>query len=66
MLYRRKLDLDIAELRPELNTLRSACHELRSSNKFKHVLQVEDLISYLVVEIDLTCQRRLFSRLAIH
>jgi diaphanous 1 len=40
MLYRRKLDLDIAEIRPELNILRNASHELRTSSKFKRVLQV--------------------------
>ncbi|KAG6861568.1 hypothetical protein C0995_014864 [Termitomyces sp. Mi166 len=39
MLYRRKLDLDIAEIRPELNILRSASRELRSSSKFKYILQ---------------------------
>ncbi|GLB34079.1 putative diaphanous FH3 domain contatinign protein [Lyophyllum shimeji] len=39
MLYRRKLDLDIAEIRPELNILRNACHELRTSQRFKQVLQ---------------------------
>ncbi|CAK5262775.1 unnamed protein product [Mycena citricolor] len=39
MLYRRKLDLDIEEIRPELNILRNASHELRSSLKFKQVLQ---------------------------
>jgi len=38
MLYRRRLDIDIDEIRPELNILRKACAELRSSNKFKHVL----------------------------
>ena len=38
MLYRRKLDLDIEEIRPELNILRNACAELRGSAKFKHVL----------------------------
>ncbi|KAL1738092.1 Formin, FH2 domain-containing protein [Schizophyllum fasciatum] len=39
MLYRRKLDLDIEEIRPELNILRNACAELRGSAKFKHVLR---------------------------
>lgn len=40
MLYRRKLDLDIAEIRPELNILRNATLELRTSKKFKQILQV--------------------------
>jgi diaphanous 1 len=41
ILYRRKLDLDVEEIRPDLNTLRNVCHELRSSTRFKQVLQVE-------------------------
>jgi hypothetical protein len=40
MLFRRKLELDIEEIRPELNILRNASRELRSSAKFKKVLQV--------------------------
>jgi diaphanous 1 len=40
MLYRRKLELDIEEIRPELNIVRNASHELRSSVKFKRVLRV--------------------------
>jgi hypothetical protein len=40
MLYRRKLDLDISEIRPELNTVWNASRELRSSTKFKQILQV--------------------------
>lgn len=39
MLYRRKLDLDIEEIRPELAILRNACTELKGSKKFKQVLQ---------------------------
>lgn len=40
MQHRRKLDLDIEEIRPDLQTLRDASQELRSSVKFKSVLQV--------------------------
>ena len=40
MIYRRKLDFDIAELRPDLDFLRSAALELRRSTKFKQLLQV--------------------------
>lgn len=40
MLYRRKFDLDIEEIRPELSILWNASRELRSSRKFKRVLQV--------------------------
>jgi hypothetical protein len=32
--------LDIAEVRPDLNILRNAAHELRASLKFKQTLQV--------------------------
>ncbi|KAJ7490264.1 hypothetical protein B0H11DRAFT_2009814 [Mycena galericulata] len=39
MAFRRRLDLKITEIRPELNILRNASHELRSSSKFKQVLQ---------------------------
>lgn len=45
MLYRRKLDLDIEEIRPDLNTLRNASRELRSSTRFKQVLQVRKACS---------------------
>lgn len=40
MLFRRKLELDMGELRPELNILRTACLQLRNSQKFKRVLNV--------------------------
>jgi len=40
MIYRRKLDLEIAEIRPELNILRNASYEVRHSDRFKQVLQV--------------------------
>jgi len=39
MLYRRKLEIEIEEVRPELNIVRNASHELRASVKFKQVLQ---------------------------
>lgn len=38
-IYRRKLDLEIEEIRPELNILRNASREVRHSNRFKQVLQ---------------------------
>ena len=40
MLYRRKLELEVEEIRPELNIVHMAAKELRSSTKFKRVLQV--------------------------
>ncbi|THH15446.1 hypothetical protein EUX98_g9464 [Antrodiella citrinella] len=39
MLYRRKLEIEIEEIRPELSIVRNASHELRASVKFKQVLQ---------------------------
>jgi diaphanous 1 len=41
MLCRRKLELDIEEIRPELDILRNASHEMRTSTEFKQVLQVK-------------------------
>ncbi|KIK67748.1 hypothetical protein GYMLUDRAFT_68769 [Collybiopsis luxurians FD-317 M1] len=38
MLFQRKLELDMHELRPELDILRNACLELRNSQKFKRIL----------------------------
>lgn len=49
MLFRRRLELDIEEIRPELNALRNASHELRSSSKFKQVLQVCPLSTFTVL-----------------
>ena len=40
MLYRRKLEVEIEEVRPELNIARNASQELRSSSRFRKVLQV--------------------------
>ncbi|KAL5527808.1 hypothetical protein ACEPAG_6609 [Sanghuangporus baumii] len=40
MLYRRKLELDIEETRPELDIVRHATKELKSSSRFKQVLKI--------------------------
>ena len=40
MIYRRRLELDVEEIRPELDILHSASRELKTSQKFKRVLQV--------------------------
>jgi len=40
MQLRRRLDLDIEEIRPDLNILRNASRELRSSLRFKQTLQI--------------------------
>ena len=39
MLYRRRLELDIEEVRPELDILRQATKELKTSDRFKQVLK---------------------------
>ena len=39
MLYRRKFELDIEEVRPDLDILHQAAKELRTSILFKQVLQ---------------------------
>ncbi|KAJ8455460.1 hypothetical protein ONZ51_g12454 [Trametes cubensis] len=39
MLYRRKLELEVEEIRPDLDVVHKASRELRSSPKFKRVLQ---------------------------
>ncbi|KAG8880257.1 hypothetical protein FRB97_000969 [Tulasnella sp. 331] len=39
MMFRRRLEVDVAEARPELDTLRDAAKELRASSRFKTVLQ---------------------------
>jgi len=40
MQYRRRLELEIEEIRPDLNSLRNASRESRSSMKFKQILQI--------------------------
>ena len=40
MLYRRRLELEIEEVRPELDIVRSATKELKVSDRFKQVLKV--------------------------
>lgn len=40
MLYRRKLEVEVEEVRPELNIVRNASQELRASSRFRKVLQV--------------------------
>jgi hypothetical protein len=42
MLYRRRLELDVEEIRPELDILHSASRELKASQRFKRVLQVRN------------------------
>ena len=40
MLYRRKLELEVEEIRPDMQIIRDASKDLRSSERFKVVLQV--------------------------
>ncbi|GAA6035972.1 hypothetical protein JCM8097_005193 [Rhodosporidiobolus ruineniae] len=39
MVYRRKLDMDMEELKPDLSILRKAAEELKASTKFRKLLQ---------------------------
>ena len=41
MLYRRRLELDIEETRPELDIARHAVKELKGSSRFRQVLKVK-------------------------
>ena len=56
MLYRRKLDLEIEEIRPELNILRNASQELRNSSKFKQILQVYRIFYAKILLFKLLCE----------
>ena len=49
MLYRRKLEVEVEEVRPELNIVRNASQELRGSPRFRRVLQVNSLSQYVTV-----------------
>lgn len=40
MLYRRRLEMEMEEIKPELTILRSAADELRSSSRLKRLLAV--------------------------
>ena len=40
MVYRRKLDLEVEEIRPDLDIVREAAQELRVSTRLKQVLKV--------------------------
>lgn len=53
--YRRKVDLEIVEIRPDLNTLRNASRELRNSAKFKALLQVIMIGSIKQLQVDIGC-----------
>ena len=52
MLYRRRLELDIEETRPELDIARHAVKELKGSSRFRQVLKVKHcnfmLVRYLL------------------
>lgn len=39
MLFRRRLEMEMEELKPDLTILRSAATELRDSQRFKKLLQ---------------------------
>lgn len=58
MLYRRRLELDIEETRPDLDILRHAAKELKAATRFKHVLKVHIYFPTLVT-VGLTSRCRL-------
>jgi hypothetical protein len=43
MIYRRRLELDVEEIRPDLDILHGASQELKTSQRFRHVLQVRNV-----------------------
>ena len=43
-MFRRRFELDVEEIRPDLKTLRDASQELRTSQLFKRTLQVTRII----------------------
>ena len=45
MVYRRKLELDVAEIKPDLDMVRKAAAEIRVSANFKAVLSVCDVLT---------------------
>lgn len=45
MLYRRKLEMDMEELKPELTILRLAYEELKTSDKLQRILTVRSIAS---------------------
>ena len=47
MIYRRRLELDVEEIRPELDILQIASRELKTSQRFKRVLQVRNWLTDL-------------------
>jgi hypothetical protein len=51
MIYRRRLEMDMEELKPELSILRCAADELKSSVKLKRLLAVSVLISSTPTEL---------------
>jgi diaphanous 1 len=43
MIYRRRLELNVEEIRPDLDILHGASRELKTSQRFRHVLQVRNI-----------------------
>ena len=54
MLYRRKMDLEMEELKPELLILRSAAREMRDSRRLKALLGVSPPCEFTLSPIMLT------------
>ncbi len=59
MVFRRKVELDIEEVRPDLDIVRSASKELRGSERFRDVLKVTlTILSYYFVPLSDTPTRQ--------
>jgi hypothetical protein len=63
MITRRRLEMDMEELKPELSILRCAADELKNSVKFKKLLGVSPFSFWLSDETD--ASSRLYLRLGI-
>ena len=50
MIYRRRFEMDLEELKPELKIVRSATEELRGSKQFKRLLMVRCNATFQVIQ----------------
>lgn len=46
MIFRRKLEYEIEEIRPDLYIVRNASRELQNASRFRRVLRVSDTSSF--------------------
>lgn len=48
MIFRRKLELELAEVKPDVDMVRNAAAELKASSRFKRVLRVRVSLFHVV------------------